>query len=142
MLHMVTIAGLAHSDYGWRVLPAVKLRDLAYPAGCRVSMRGDILQVRRPDGSVLTGTVGMWGVDAWQDADGNLVISSDPADPEVSVTVADLAESDLVPGSEVWIETYRMRDDPADETADRSPARTLGPAARRPDRPGSGAPTT
>jgi hypothetical protein len=105
---MVTIEELAESTLGWRVLPPVRMRDLGYPDGCRVTMPGDVLEVRRPDGSVLAGTVAMWGVDAWQDADGNLVLACDPNDPEVSVTIAGIPATDLVPGSEVWIETYPL----------------------------------
>src|SRR5262249_55081613 len=68
VLHMVTISGVAASRFGWRALPPVKLRNLSYPKGSRVTMPGDALEVRRPDGSVLTGTVAVWGADAWQDA--------------------------------------------------------------------------
>src|SRR4051794_30245965 len=70
VIHMVTIQGLEASRLGWRAVPPVRLRDLGYPDDCRITMPGDALLVRRPDGSVLTGTVGMWGVDAWRDADG------------------------------------------------------------------------
>ncbi len=103
---MVTIQGLEASRLGWRAVPPVRLRDLGYPDDCRITMPGDALLVRRPDGSVLAGTVGMWGVDAWRDADGNLMITCDPDDPEVSVTIAGIDEADLLAGSEVWIETY------------------------------------
>jgi hypothetical protein len=103
---MATISDLAKSTHGWRVLPPVRLRDIDYPDGARVTMRGDALEVRRPDGSVLAGTVGMWGVAAYQDDDGNVVIATDPQDPEVSVTIAGIEPEELLPGSHVWVETY------------------------------------
>ena len=106
VMHMVTIEGLEASTRGWRAVPPVPLRGLGYPDGCRVTMPGDALRVLRPDGSVLAGTVGMWGVDAWRDETGNLVMACDPADPEVSVTIADIDAAELVPGSEVWVEVY------------------------------------
>ncbi len=105
---MVTISGLEESTLGWRAVPPVRLAGLNYPAGCRVTMAGDALEVRRPDGSILAGTVAMCGVDAWKDEEGNFFITCDPSDPEVSVTITGIDEADLVPGSEVWIETYPL----------------------------------
>lgn len=86
-------------------LPPQKLRGLDWPSDVRVPMRGDALEIHRPDGSVVSGTVGQWGVHGRMEGN-TFVTSSDPADPDVSVMIAGIGEVDLWPGSEILIQAY------------------------------------
>ena len=85
-----------------------KLRELGWPSDVRVPTQGDALEVRRPDGSVVFGTVWLRGI--YAQGDGKVyVTTSDPADPEVSVMIDGIAEDELWPGSEIWIQAHPSR---------------------------------
>ena len=67
-------------------------------------MAGDELELRLPDGHVLTGFVESFGVDAWSDSEGNFYTNMDPSDPMLTLTIrcdADVTEVPL--GTEIWL---------------------------------------
>lgn len=107
MLFMGRIESVAPTGEYLLALPAVKLRELVFPPDTRAPRHGDALQILRPDGSVVHGLVGDWGVYAWKE--GKVLFSqSDPADPQVSVMIDGIDEADLWPGSQIWIQSHPL----------------------------------
>jgi hypothetical protein len=86
-----------------QVMPTIRLKDLIEQApDLMAPMPGDALELRLPDGEILIAAVARFGIEAWE-LDGKLQTYSDPSDPVLTLSIADLG-SDRVPvGTEVWL---------------------------------------
>jgi hypothetical protein len=110
MLFLLRIEGFTKNDLGFQISPAVKLTELRYPPGTAMTTGGDAVEIRHPNGVVIRGTVGVFGIEAWRE-DGHLVVHCDPADPELTLTISGVDAEDLVPESEVWVELRSLAQD-------------------------------
>jgi hypothetical protein len=114
--HLLTVAGAERDGATWRIAPPVALRSLMErgPA-LMVPLPGAEVELRTPEGRVITAHVASFGIDAWQDSAGNLYISSSPADPLLTLTLTCGAEvAALPPGTEVWLPSARPTAAPED----------------------------
>jgi hypothetical protein len=100
--HLVTVEGTQQFDETWTIAPLVPLRTL--PPTLIMPMAGDELELRLPDGPILTAIVESFGVDAWQDEEGNFYTNMDPSDPSLTLTIRyDSGVGEIPPGTEIWL---------------------------------------
>jgi hypothetical protein len=102
--YLVTVERTQRMGSVLQVLPRIRLKELvAREPGIMMAMPGDGLWLRLPDGSSRTAVVGLFGIEAWA-SEGGLVTSSDPADPEVTLSIAgDLQPAEVPAGTQVWL---------------------------------------
>ncbi|GHO82313.1 hypothetical protein [Dictyobacter formicarum] len=101
-VYLLTAEGIAGSYEGaFRLTPRVLLRNL--PRNIIMPMPEDPLELRLPNGRLLQAHVASFGVDTWRDAEGNLLIDMDPANPVLSLTITGVELSDILPGTEIWL---------------------------------------
>ncbi|GCE09152.1 hypothetical protein [Dictyobacter aurantiacus] len=101
-VYLLTVEGIADANEGrFRLTPRVLLRNL--PNTIIIPMPEDPLELRLPDERLLQARVASFGIDAWRDAEGNLLIDTDPANPELSLTITGIEWSDILPGTEIWL---------------------------------------
>jgi hypothetical protein len=71
-------------------------------------MAGEELELRLPDGQVMTAHIRSFGIDAWRDSEGALYTTSEPADPSLTLTITCDSGVDVVPqGTEIWLPNAR-----------------------------------
>src|SRR5690242_1465198 len=100
--HLLTVEGARHSGETWTIVPSVPLRSL--PPKLMMPMVGEEIELRLPDGQVLTAVIASFGVDAWKDGEGNLYISTDPSDPSLTLTITCGSDVGEVPsGTAIWL---------------------------------------
>lgn len=100
--HLLTSEGAQRIDDVWQIAPSVPLHNL--PSTLMMPMTGDEIELRLPDGRVITAHIASFGVDVWKDSEGNFYTNSDFSDPSLTLTItcdADLEE--MPPGTEVWL---------------------------------------
>ena len=101
-VYLLTFEGIADSYEGkFRLTPRVLLRSLA--SNIIMPMPDDPLELRLPNGRTLQARVAGFGIDAWRDAEGNFLIDTNPANPELSLTVTGVELPDILPGTEIWL---------------------------------------
>jgi hypothetical protein len=107
--HLLTVEGAQQFGETWRIAPAVPLRILMERGPTlMMPMAGEEIELRLPDGQLLTALIASFGVDAWKDSEGNLFINTDPSDPSLTLTItcnSDVGE--VPPGTEVWLSNAR-----------------------------------
>ena len=103
-IHLLTIEGIKQIGESWRLAPLVPLRHLREQAsGMLMPISGEDIELRLPGGNTVTAPIVSFGIDASKDIEGNLVITTDPADPELALTISGDAHIETVPpGAEVW----------------------------------------
>jgi hypothetical protein len=103
--YLVTVQSVQASGSGLKVTPTIRLEDLMSRSENQLMpMKDDPLELRTPDGAVRAATVGMFGIDCWQDENGRLITASDPSDPHLTLSIGGgVAESEVPAGTEVWI---------------------------------------
>ncbi len=111
--YLVTVERAQRMGSVLQVLPRIRLAELATrEPDLMMPMPGDGLWLRFPDGSSRTALVGLFGIEAWQ-GPGGLVTSSDPRDPEVTLSIAgDLQPAEVPSGTQVWLTAPRYRQQP------------------------------
>lgn len=113
-VYLLTVEGIADSYKGtFRLTPRVLLHRL--DRNIIMPLPGDPLELRLPNGRILQACVAIFGIDAWRDAEGNLLIDTDPANPELSLTITGVELSDIPPGTEIWLSEpkFQVRDEPS-----------------------------
>ena len=109
-VYLLTVEGIAESYEGkFRLTPRVLLQSLA--RNIIMPMPGDPLELRLPHGRLLQASVAGFGIDAWRDAEGNLLIDTDPANPELSLTITGVELADILPGTEIWLSQPKFQAD-------------------------------
>lgn len=107
-VYLLTVEGIADSYEGkFRLTPRVPLRSLA--GNIIMPMPDDPLELRLPNGHTLQARVASFGIDAWRDAEGNFLINTDPANPELSLTVTGVELPDILPGTEIWLKEPKFQ---------------------------------
>jgi hypothetical protein len=103
--HLVTVEGTQQQGQTWTVAPTIPLRGLIERGpNLMMPMAGEELELRLPDGHVVTGIIAGFGVDVWKDSEGKLWTNMDPSDPALTLTIScDTDVSAVPPGTEVWL---------------------------------------
>jgi hypothetical protein len=109
--HLVTVDSAQPFGATWLIVPSVPLRTLL-ERGLTVMMPmpGEEIELRLPDGQIVTAHIASFGIDAWQDSEGNLYTNSDPSDPSLTLTIRcgpNLAE--VPTGTEIWLPNARSK---------------------------------
>src|SRR5690242_2152687 len=105
-VHLLTVEGAQQFGEMWKIAPSVPLRSL--PPKLMMPMAGEEIELRLPDGQVMTARIARFGVDAWKDSEGNLYISTDPSDPSLTLTiVCGPNVGEVPPGTEIWLPNAR-----------------------------------
>ncbi|MFI7212949.1 hypothetical protein ACIBP4_00095 [Micromonospora maritima] len=109
--HLMTVEKTHRFGPTMQLLPRIPVKDLLERAGnLVVPMAGDLLQLRLPDGRTVRASVYTFGIEMWE-VDGSLLTNSDPADPELTLTVQGDSLPDEIPmGTEVWLAEPRYQD--------------------------------
>jgi hypothetical protein len=107
--HLLTVEETQQLGETWRIAPSVPLRRLVERGPTLVMpMTGEEIELRLPDGQVMTAHIAAFGVDAWKDSEGNLYLNTDPADVSLTLTITCDAPVEVVPpGTEVWLGNAR-----------------------------------
>ena len=107
-VYLLTVEGIADSYEGkFRLTPRVLLRSLA--SNIIMPMPDDPLELHLPDGRILQARVVSFGIDAWRDAEGNFFMNTDPANPELSLTVTGVELPDILLGTEIWLSEPKLQ---------------------------------
>lgn len=108
--YLMTVAEAHHSGPTSRLMPRVPIKDLVERApDLMVPMPGDPLRLRMPGGQTADVSVYSFGVDMWE-VDGRLLTDSDPAAPELTLTIqGDPLPAEVPPGTEVWLAEPRYQ---------------------------------
>ncbi len=107
--HLLTVEGSQQFGETWRITPSVPLRSLLERGPTlMMPMAGEEIELRLPDGHVMPALIASFGVNAWEDSDGNLYSSSDPSDPSLTLTITCSSEvREVPPGTEIWLTNAR-----------------------------------
>jgi hypothetical protein len=101
--HLLTVDH-AHAVGGdVQVAPTVRLQRLeADSPGEMKPMRGDAVELRLPDGQIRRAAIRLFGIDGWQ-KDGYFYTASNPAGPELTLSIQDAEPADIPAGTQVWL---------------------------------------
>ena len=104
-LHLLTVEGAQQIGKLWRIAPSIRLRSLGERAPrLMMPMAGEEIELRLPGGQAIPALIASFGVDAWKDGGGNLHVTTDPANPSLTLTIT--SDGDLgapPPGTEIWL---------------------------------------
>jgi len=88
---------------GVHVAPVVRLKRLVDDGPTEMHpMKGDLVELRLPNGQTRQATIIGLGLDGWM-KDGYFNTASNPQDPELTLKLLDLTPADLPVGTEVWL---------------------------------------
>lgn len=65
-------------------------------------MQGGAVELRLPDGQIRRAAIRLFGIDGWQ-KDGYFYTASNPADPELTLSLQDVEPADVPVGTQVWL---------------------------------------
>src|SRR5579859_6837997 len=113
-IHLLTVEATEQSGEIWKIAPLVPMRSLRkHGPGLMMPMRGEEVELRLPDGHIMTAHIAMFGIDAWKDSEGNLFINTDPSDPSLTLTITcPPTVTDVPPGTEIWLSNARFSSPP------------------------------
>jgi hypothetical protein len=101
--HLLTVDHSHVIGDGVQVAPVVRLGRLVDDGPEEMHlMRGDVVELRLPDGQTRQATVIGLGLDGWM-KDGRFYTASNPQDPELTLKLLGLTPDDLPAGTEVWL---------------------------------------
>jgi hypothetical protein len=109
--HLVTVDGAQQFGETWVIAPLVTLRSLMERGPTlMMPMAGEEIEFRLPDGQVMKGHIGSFGIDVWKDSDGNLDTDTDPSNPSLTLTITCASDVEDVPvGTEIWLSNARSK---------------------------------
>jgi hypothetical protein len=101
--HLLTVDHAHDIGEGVQIAPVVRLKRLVQDAPKATHpMKGDLVELRLPDGQNRQATIIALGLDGWM-KDGHFYTASNPKDPELTLSLRDLSPGDLPAGTEVWL---------------------------------------
>lgn len=109
-VHLLTIEGLEPIGDAWTITPRVPLRSLVKRGPkMMMPMPGEKVELRLPDGRVMTAIIASFGIDVWKDSEGQIFTNADPAGPSLTLTITGHPEIGSAPaGTEVWLSNARL----------------------------------
>jgi hypothetical protein len=99
---LLVVASVEEPGNGVRLSPGLFRADIEARPGINSMMQGAALELRRPDGSVMTTHLIIYGASVWKQPDGSFHYYGDPKDPEIKLTIEGTI-ADVPPGTEVWL---------------------------------------
>jgi hypothetical protein len=108
--YLVSVEGIERFGERWQIAPLVRLRSLMERGpGVMMPMAGEEIELRLPDGQVKTAHIASFGIEAWEDGEGNIYTKSVPAEPSLTLTITCGPEvADVPPGTEIWLPNARL----------------------------------
>jgi hypothetical protein len=108
--HLMTVEETHRFGPTLQVLPRIPVKELRERAGnLVVPMAGDPLELRLPEGPMAHASVYTFGIEMWE-VDGRLLTNSNPADPELTLTIQGTTLPEELPlGTEVWLAEPRYQ---------------------------------
>jgi hypothetical protein len=101
---LLTVKAVDADGQGLRLSPGIRLSQTKDRPAIGTMMQGAPLELRRPDGSVISTTLVTYGVSVWRGDDGAMYMHDDPADAEIKLNLpADLSLDEIPVGTEVWL---------------------------------------
>jgi hypothetical protein len=101
--HLLTVDHSHVIGDGVQVAPVVRLKRLVDDGPKETHpMKGDLVELRLPNGQTRQATIIGLGLDGWE-KDGHFYTASNPRDPELTLKLRDLTPDDLPVGTEVWL---------------------------------------
>lgn len=104
--HLLTVEEAQQFGDKWRIAPSVRLHSM--PPTMLLPLTGEEIELRLPDGRVLTAHVDIFGVDMWEDNEGNLFTTTDPSDVYLTLTITCASDvKEVPPGTAIWLSNAR-----------------------------------
>jgi hypothetical protein len=101
--HLLTVDHSHVIGNGVQIAPVVRLKRLVDDGPREIHpMKGDLVELRLPDGQTRQATIISLGLDGWK-KDGRFYTASNPKDPELTLSLRDLSPADPPAGTEVWL---------------------------------------